>query len=145
MDPEPEPLPDELELEGLEEPWPDDVEPLPPPPPPPLLLLVGAAQDSETLAIGTLTGSEMEEIGVPGGTLTVNVSVCPVTVLTVITQVCAEATGIEASAITTRVVTTAMDPTNSFRLLNTEADVLPQLQIAQRRYAAPERGVNRSY
>ena len=53
------------------------------------------------LAIGTLTGTEIEEGGVPGGTLTVKVSVCPVTVLTVTTHVSAEATGIAARAIAT--------------------------------------------
>lgn len=56
-------------------------------------------QDSETLATGTVTGSGIEESGVPGGTLTVKESVWPVVVLTVTTQESARAeTGIAATA-----------------------------------------------
>jgi hypothetical protein len=91
--------------------------------------LVGDVEhDSVTLAIGTFTGREIAEIGVPGGTLTVKVRVCPVTVLTVITQVSAE-TGIAASPITTSAAPAVMNPTISLRLLNTMVEFLPQLRL----------------
>jgi hypothetical protein len=52
----------------------------------PDVVVEGGAHDSDTEATPTLTGSGIADTGVPGGTLTVNDSVCPVTVFTVTTQ-----------------------------------------------------------
>jgi hypothetical protein len=75
-------------------------------------------QDSVTDATPTLTGSEIEERGVPGGTSTLKVKVCPSVVLTVITHVSADATGIAAIAMTASTAPAIATATKSFRLLN---------------------------
>jgi hypothetical protein len=80
--------------------------------------------DSVTLATGIVTGSDREDSGVPGATFTVNVTFPPSTVVTVTTQVSAEATGIAAipDTASAQPVTSA---TRRFRLLNTLAYPFP--------------------
>jgi hypothetical protein len=53
------------------------------------VVVVVVLQDSVSETIVPTTGRGMEETGVPGATLTVNVSFWPVTSVTVIVQVCA--------------------------------------------------------
>lgn len=82
-------------------------------------------QDSETDCTGPVTGSLMDERGVPGATLTVKLTFWPPTSVTVTTQVSAEAVGsaaIPQKASDDAIVTTA---TTSFRLLNTVVYLLP--------------------
>src|SRR5579884_2073781 len=51
------------------------------------------AQDSATAVIGSLTGNDIADTGVPGGTFTVKVSFWPPTTVTVTTHWSAEAVG----------------------------------------------------
>lgn len=81
--------------------------------------------DSVTFSTGSLTGSEIDESGVPGGTLTVNVSFCPPTTVTVITHVSADAVGIAASAWMTSTMLVVKAATTRFRLLSTVVFLLP--------------------
>jgi hypothetical protein len=78
-----------------------------------------AAQVSLSEAIPTLTGSEIDDRGVPGGTLTVKVSFWPVMVVTVTTHVSASATGIAARASTANTALTVPRATTILRLFNT--------------------------
>lgn len=89
--------------------------------------------DSLTCETAPLTGSGIEEIGVPGATLTVNDIFCPVISVTVITHVSAEALGIAASAITTSIEHAVKAATTRFRLLSTVAFLLPPGVCAQSR------------
>jgi hypothetical protein len=82
-------------------------------------------QDSVVERTGSVTGSEIEESGVPGGTLTVNESFLPPATVTVITQVSAEAEGIAARPETASTELAATAATTRFRLLNTVALLLP--------------------
>jgi hypothetical protein len=101
-DPDPERDPDPLVVAPEPEP---EVEPEPDPEPVPVPLPElddEDWQDSDSLAIGVVIGSEIEESGVPGGTFTVNVSCCPVIVTTEILQTSAAAGGGLGSAATDR-------------------------------------------
>jgi hypothetical protein len=81
--------------------------------------------DSLTERTGPLTGSGMEETGVPGGTLTVKDTLCPESRVTVTTQVSAEAEGIAPAPRTPSSALAETARVNSFRLLNTVAWLLP--------------------
>jgi hypothetical protein len=59
------------------------------------------------------------EGGVPGAALTMNVSVCPVSSVTVTVQVSAEAVGSAATALVSSADVKAMAPIFSLRLLDT--------------------------
>ena len=85
----------------------------------------GDAQDSEMLTIGSFTGSEIDDNGVPAGTLTVKVSFCPPTTVTVIVQTSAEAVGKAAIADPASTVPAVATATSSLRLLNTVVYLLP--------------------
>ena len=98
----------------------------------------GAAHDSVTPTIGPLTGSEIDDNGVPGGTLTVNVSLTPPSSVTVTVHVSADAVGSAAIASVTRVAPVAATAITSFRLLNTVAYLLPPSNV--RMFAAPRGG-----
>jgi hypothetical protein len=82
-------------------------------------------QESETDWIGPVTGSWIEDSGVPGGTLTLKLSFWPPTRVTVTTHVSAEAVGMAAIAPTPSADANDVTATTSFRLLNTAADLLP--------------------
>jgi len=90
----------------------------------------GAAHDSETPMIGNLTGSDIAETGVPGGTLTENVSFWPPTTVTVTVHCSAEAVGRAASAETTSTALAHDSATIGFRLLKAMAYLLPPLVCA---------------
>jgi hypothetical protein len=83
------------------------------------------AHDSDTPTTPAVTGSEICERGVPGGTSTVNDSWAPPTSVTVITHVWAEADGRAAIPITAATEATVIAPTTDFRLLSTVANFLP--------------------
>lgn len=87
--------------------------------------------DSVTPVTGTLTGNGIEETGVPGGTFTVKLSVWPVEVVTVTTQLSARAeeSGIaESPRIAAAVAATLIQ---SFRLLVTRV-LLPLSHLPTR-------------
>jgi hypothetical protein len=100
-----------------------------------VVVVVGAvvvetgAHDSDTDAIGRLTGREIDDNGVPGGTLTVKDCLAPPTKVTVITQESAEAVGIAAMP---SVASTVSAPTTSFRPVNTLVTLLPPFRRASR-------------
>jgi hypothetical protein len=83
------------------------------------LVVVVRAHDSEMDAIGRETGREICDSGVPGGMLSVNVSLMPPKRFTVITHWSAEAVGRAAIPVTARATAAVTAPTTSFRLLNT--------------------------
>jgi hypothetical protein len=89
------------------------------------LLELAEEHDSLTVATPALTGSAIDESGVPGGTLTVKDSFCPVTRVTVTTHVSAEATGIAARPETARTDPAATAAATRFRLFSTLAFLLP--------------------
>jgi hypothetical protein len=84
--------------------------------------VVDGEQDSDSFKIVPLTGTGIDESGVPGATSTVKLVVCPLAIVTVTTQVSADADGIAAMTLTASAVIRA---TTSFRLLNTVALLLP--------------------
>jgi hypothetical protein len=86
---------------------------------------------SEMCATAPLTGSGMSDIGVPGATLTLNVSVCPVTKVTVIVHSSAEAVGTHARSWTPSTDATEMAAISNFRLLSTVAWLLPASKCAR--------------
>jgi hypothetical protein len=85
--------------------------------------------DSLTPTTPAVTGREICDKGVPGGTFTVNDKCPPPTNVTVITQESAEAVGIAARP---SVASAATTPTTSFRLLNTVVSLLPPFCRASR-------------
>lgn len=87
------------------------------------------AHDSDTPTTPTLTGREIADNGVPGGTFTVNDMCPPPTNVTVITHESAEAVGIAAIP---SMANTAATPSTNFRLLNTLVFLLPPLHRASR-------------
>jgi hypothetical protein len=106
------------------DPEPDPVVPEPPPLVPDPEPEAGE-HDSATLSTGSVTGSEIDDSGVPAGTFTVKDTLPPPATVTVTTHESAWATGIAAipePASTDPPVTSA---TSSFRLLNTLAFLLP--------------------
>jgi hypothetical protein len=90
----------------------------------------GAAHDSVMPSTGSLIGSEIDESGVPGATLTVKFSLAPPSTVTVIVHSSAWAVGIAAMPIVRLAVAIA---TTSFRLLNNGAFLLPPHVIEPRR------------
>lgn len=88
-------------------------------------------QDSVTFTTGSFTGSEIEDSGVPGGTLTVNDIFCPPATVTVITHVSAEAVGIAAKPETASTELAVRAATTSFRLFSTVACLLPPCLCAR--------------
>jgi hypothetical protein len=84
-----------------------------------VVVLLGDWQDSVTPTIVPVIGRFSAETGVPGEAFTLNVSVCPVTSLTVTTHWSAEAFGIAATPITTAAAPAAATATLSFLRLNT--------------------------
>jgi hypothetical protein len=82
-------------------------------------------QDSVSDATGPVIGSWIDESGVPAGTFTGNVRICPVISLTVIVQESAEAFGIAAMAIETSTAPTRPSTAKSFRLFSNVARFLP--------------------
>jgi hypothetical protein len=99
-----------------------------------VVVLVGVlVQDSLTVLTPPWTGSLIDDRGVPGGTFTVKFRVCPVTSVTVTTQLSAEADGIAAMPMTANAHAVAAAATLSFRLLNTVALFLPPSACARKR------------
>jgi hypothetical protein len=81
-------------------------------------------QDSLSDATAPLIGRFIDEIGVPGGTLTLNVSVCPVTRVTVTVHASADATGRLATS-DSRIAPARASTSESFRLPSNVARFLP--------------------
>lgn len=93
------------------------------------------AHDSDT-AWAPAGRPGIEPSGVPAGTLTGSVIVCPVISATVTVQESADATGISAIACMASAVATVASATVSFRLLNTLRYLLPPRGV--RNCAAPQ-------
>ncbi|HUO73425.1 MAG TPA: hypothetical protein VMU39_21830 [Solirubrobacteraceae bacterium] len=74
---------------------------------------------SVSLAITPVIGSWIADSGVPGGTSTLNVSVCPVSMVTVRTHASADAAGSSAMACTASSEPTVASKAVSFRRPNT--------------------------
>lgn len=74
-------------------------------------------QEARTFFTGPVPGGMSAEVGVPGGTFTVKVSVCPVSSVTVTVHSSAEADGSNATAIVASTVATVTAAIFSFRLL----------------------------
>jgi hypothetical protein len=91
--------------------------------------------DSVSETTGTVSGSGIEDSGVPVGTFTVNLNCWPPATVTVSRQVSAEATGIAARPNTTSTTLAATQATNSFRVLN---NVLQLLQPLPGRFLTPQ-------
>ncbi len=91
--------------------------------------------DSVSKTTGTVSGSGIEDSGVPVGTFTVNLNCWPPATVTVSRQVSAEATGIAARPNTTSTTLAATQATNSFRVLN---NVLQLLQPLPGKFLAPQ-------
>ena len=86
------------------------------------VLVVGlAAHDSETDWTGPVTGSLIDERGVPGGTLTVKTTFWPPTIVTVTTQVSAEDALGSAAMANAADKAAVRATTRRFRLLSTVA------------------------
>ena len=77
--------------------------------------------DSVTPATAPVTGSLIDDSGVPGGTLTVKFTFWPPTSVTVIRQLSAEAAGRSPIAPRPKTDPAVAIATNSFRLVNTVA------------------------
>jgi hypothetical protein len=100
--------------------------------------VAGWVQEACTLFTGPVPGGTICEAGVPGGSFTVKVRVCPVSSTTVTVHWSAEATGIEAVAITTSAKPAARASTFSFRPIDT-LDPIPPATFAQPAPVAPGR------
>ena len=88
--------------------------------------VLGAVQDAWTLFTGPVPGGTSDEAGVPGGTFTENVSVCPVISVTVTLHWSAEAAGREAIAIVPSAEAAVMARIFSLRPMDTEFRFLPR-------------------
>jgi hypothetical protein len=87
-----------------------------------LVVVEGCAHDAETLFTGPVPGGTKAEAGVPAGTFTLNVSVWPVSSVTVTVHSSAEAVGIAARPSVASTELTATTAIFSLRLLDTSAD-----------------------
>ncbi len=109
-----------------------------------VVVVVGlGVQASDSCAIGAGTGSWIEDSGVPGGTMTLNVRVWPVTSVTVITQESADAVGSSAMPCTASSEPTVASTIVSFRRLNTLTSSSRSAACAtgtDRDHAMPQKG-----
>jgi hypothetical protein len=103
----------------------EDDEPLDPVGPVGLVDVGGGAQDADTLFTGPTPAGTICEAGVPGGTLTLNDSVCPVSSVTVTVHWSAEAVGIAAIPRIATTEAAAKAAVFSFLLLNNLTSLLP--------------------
>lgn len=93
-----------------------------------LVDVVVGVHEALTLFTGLTPAGTIDEGGVPGGTLTLKVSVCPVTSVTVTVHSSAEAVGRFAIPITANADTTEMAAVFSLRLLDNLTRLLPPSQ-----------------
>ena len=105
-----------------------------------VVLVVGLWHDSVSFRTYPVTGSWIDDSGVPGGTLTVKWRTVPPSSVTVITHVSAEAAGTGVTTPAASTVTAVASATFSLPLLNTVALLLPPSRCAdcgRRRTPAP--------
>src|SRR5947209_11493403 len=93
-----------------------------------------------TFLTGPVPGGTSEEVGVPGGTLTLKVRVWPVSRVTVTVHWSAEAIGIAARLIATAMAPALIPAILSFRLLDTAVYLLPPDPPRAKRSAPPYKG-----
>lgn len=88
-------------------------------------------QEAWTLATGPVPGGTRLAGGVPGGALTVKVSVCPVVSVTVTLHTSAEAEGSPARAKPASAEPAATARIFSFRLMDTVVQILPRGRLSR--------------
>ncbi len=90
-----------------------------------VVVVVVGAHDALTLLIGPSPAGTIAEAGVPAGTLTLKLCVCPVSSVTVTVHSSADAEGIAAIPITPNTVAIVAKAVFSFRLRNNVTRLLP--------------------
>jgi hypothetical protein len=96
------------------------------------VLVVVGAHCSLSEATGPVIGRPIAEIGVPGGTLTWNTSTWPLTRVTVTVQSSADAVGMAARAMATKIAPAMASTASSFR-----RPIMAALLLQPSRWCAP--------